>query len=52
MKKELLSPGEYAIEIILRMYAKVHESEEVEESDLLQECRKFGETVDWDVKKL
>lgn len=42
-------PGEYTVEVTLRLNTFVDEGETAVEADLLENCRQFGEMVDWEV---
>ena len=43
-------PGEYRVEVTLRLNAFVDDGETAVEADLLEDCRQFGEMVDWEVE--
>lgn len=51
-KPELLKPGDYEIEVTLRMRTKVGLDDETTEDELLSDCRRRGEMVDWDTRKV
>ena len=43
-------PGEYMVEVTLRMPANIEKGEEETEDFLLHACRRLGELVDWEIE--
>ena len=52
MKDEkIYGPGEYSVEVTLRTNTRVLLGEEATEDQLLNDCKVFGEVVDWEVSE-
>ena len=43
-------PGGYMVEVTLRYNPVIFEGESSTEAELIADCRKFGEIVDWEVE--
>jgi hypothetical protein len=46
-----LEPGTYRVEVVLHQTIYITEEDNYSEDDALDECRKNGGMVDWEVEK-
>ena len=50
MEDKVYGPGHHTIEVTLRSEFYIPQGESATENELVDDCRKLGEMVDWEVE--